>query len=69
MDVRSRFCLILEPQEGYLVGCRIHLTVAAPHNWPCVPLTAKIDTSFEHVTFFDSNRFDWVLTPETAEHF
>ncbi|KLO18176.1 hypothetical protein SCHPADRAFT_132229 [Schizopora paradoxa] len=44
----SRFCLVLEPQEGYLEGCRIHLSISIPDYWPCVPLSARIDTPFEH---------------------
>lgn len=48
--VRSRFCLILEPQEGYLEGCRIHLSISVPDHWPCVPLSAKIDTPVSHVS-------------------
>ncbi|KLO08324.1 hypothetical protein SCHPADRAFT_613288 [Schizopora paradoxa] len=48
----SRFCLILEPQEGYLVGSHIHISVSVPENWPCVPLSCRIDTTFEHPNIF-----------------
>ncbi|KLO08323.1 hypothetical protein SCHPADRAFT_944549 [Schizopora paradoxa] len=48
----SNFCLILEPSEGYLEGCRIHLTITVPNDWPRAPLSARINTPFNHPNVF-----------------